>query len=108
MIKLDSLQGLRGIAASLVVAFHAVNSLKNAGWVPEYTSGFAIRGMAGVDIFFVISGFVMVLTTAHTIPLPELVPLAEIDKMPPGEPEPPVVALWANGVVLNRPPLNLY
>jgi len=65
MTKLDSLQGLRGIAASLVVAFHAVNSLKNAGWVPEYTSGFAIRGMAGVDIFFVISGFVMVLTTAN-------------------------------------------
>ncbi|BCQ29480.1 acyltransferase family protein (plasmid) [Caballeronia sp. NK8] len=65
MTKLDSLQGLRGIAAGLVVAFHSVASLKMSGWAPEYTSGFAVWGMAGVDIFFVISGFVMVLTTAN-------------------------------------------
>lgn len=53
---------LRGAAATLVVAHH----------VPQYLAGrtsFPVarfeHGAAGVDIFFVISGFVMYCTTAH-------------------------------------------
>ena len=35
-----------------------------------------------------------VLTDAHKIPLPALVPFAESERMPPGCPEPPIVTLW--------------
>lgn len=54
-----SVQGLRGLAALMVVAFHAIEMWDQRlavapGW--RWTNG-----SAGVDIFFVISGFVMVI-----------------------------------------------
>jgi len=55
---IHTIQYLRAIAALMVVWHHARNML------PElkiyFTSGF---GASGVDVFFVISGFIMVLTT---------------------------------------------
>lgn len=48
-----SIQYLRGLAAILVVVFHASNNAYQFG-------------MAGVDIFFVISGFIMWTTTVGT------------------------------------------
>lgn len=54
--RLVSIQGVRGAAASLVVFSHAVSQ---AGWaVPINLAGV---GHIGVDLFFVISGLVMVL-----------------------------------------------
>ncbi|QNK08300.1 acyltransferase family protein [Enterobacter sp. JUb54] len=52
-----SVQQLRGIAVLLVVLFHMTTKLRDNG-IWEY--GFSI-GMSGVDIFFVISGFIMML-----------------------------------------------
>lgn len=62
-LKLDSIQVARGVAALAVVGFHMLATQ------PKYFSGTDVLpgglafGMSGVDLFFVISGFVMVLTT---------------------------------------------
>lgn len=54
-----SIQYLRGIAALLVVWHHATNQI--TGMSEFLPSDF---GVSGVDLFFVISGFIMVVTTA--------------------------------------------
>lgn len=56
--KLNSIQALRGLAALLVVFFHV------AGGMEEYYGQYIVSqlfscGFIGVDIFFVISGFIM-------------------------------------------------
>jgi exopolysaccharide production protein ExoZ len=56
---LFNVQALRALAAWLVVAVHLEALLARAG-VPMGTTAF---GNAGVDLFFVISGFIMVYTT---------------------------------------------
>ena len=51
----NSIQYLRGIAAILVVIFHLAPPLEQMGYGGQWPVGLS----AGVDIFFVISGFVM-------------------------------------------------
>ncbi|MDH8644554.1 acyltransferase family protein, partial [Klebsiella pneumoniae] len=59
MPKILSIQYLRAAAALMVVFFHA------DGMAEEYLNfGGLPFGAAGVDIFFVISGFIMWITTA--------------------------------------------
>lgn len=62
-LTINSIQALRGIAALLVVTTHVETALRENGktgipWVSHFPglSGF---GGVGVDIFFVISGFIM-------------------------------------------------
>ena len=67
-MKLQSVQALRGIAALLVVVYHAraleLEALVQAGSSePALIGGFFASGFAGVDLFFVISGFIMVWVT---------------------------------------------
>lgn len=52
MQKFQSIQVLRGLAACSVVAMHSV-------FVAHHGDNFAGFGAAGVDLFFVISGFIM-------------------------------------------------
>ncbi|WP_165459004.1 acyltransferase family protein [Raoultella ornithinolytica] len=52
-----SIQQLRGIAVLLVVLFHMTTKLRDNGF---WDYSFSI-GMSGVDIFFTISGFIMML-----------------------------------------------
>ena len=75
-MKLQSIQALRGLAALLVLIFHihelevlaiADNSLTERAWV----GGLFTNGYAGVDLFFVISGFIMVFVTRNTLPGPK-------------------------------------
>ncbi|MEN3257850.1 acyltransferase [Sodalis endosymbiont of Spalangia cameroni] len=64
--KLDSLQALRGVAALLVLFFHYRFYLRDNDEI--HTSVWDIilgKGIIGVDIFFVISGFIMVYTTHY-------------------------------------------
>jgi len=58
--EVRSIQYLRGVAAFGVLAFHAAD---RAGWV------FGV-GAAGVDVFFVISGFIMWVVTCRRPPSP--------------------------------------
>lgn len=64
--KLPWVQVLRGIAASLVVFYHYAASVRAAGvnrsWISA--SGLGEMMQCGVDIFFVLSGFIMVYTTS--------------------------------------------
>jgi len=59
--KLAWLQALRGVAALMVVFLHDREALKVAGLDGAFEAMFPL-GM-GVDLFFLISGFIMVLTT---------------------------------------------
>lgn len=63
--KLDGIQTLRGIAAVVVAVFH-FSVLERAFYGPDLLlPSFAGYGRAGVDLFFVISGFIMVLVTGN-------------------------------------------
>jgi peptidoglycan/LPS O-acetylase OafA/YrhL len=59
------LDGLRGIAAMMVVLFHLHDNLRPAvqSWFPPALSTLFLNGNLGVDIFFVLSGFVI----AHSV-----------------------------------------
>lgn len=57
---IDNIQTLRAIAAILVVAFHSVISAKIYNLSTDLFFNVDIWGAAGVDIFFIISGFIMV------------------------------------------------
>ncbi|HPE48613.1 MAG TPA: acyltransferase [Hyphomonas sp.] len=69
-MKLRSIQALRGLAALLVVLYHTrslegkgieANGLTEQTWA----GGVFTNGYAGVDLFFVISGFIMVYVTQN-------------------------------------------
>lgn len=58
-LKLDSIQYLRAVAASAVVLSHSANTLRgHEGHLIDFD-----YGAYGVDIFFVVSGFIMFYTT---------------------------------------------
>lgn len=71
--RLLSVQALRGFAAILVLFLHCA-ALQRDGLAPERTAeaallkGFWDQGYAGVDLFFVISGFIMVYVTQNHVP----------------------------------------
>jgi exopolysaccharide production protein ExoZ len=56
-----SIQILRALAALLVVFHHARYQISE--FEDYFADGFWLFGQAGVDIFFVISGFIMWVTT---------------------------------------------
>jgi exopolysaccharide production protein ExoZ len=59
--QLNTIQGLRAVAAAAVVLHHDLAVLiQKAGYAME----FSVLGASGVDLFFVISGFVMIYTHA--------------------------------------------
>lgn len=77
-LRLSSIQVLRGVAALLVVLYHLCELQRLALLAPgapaQFVEDAALlagpwrRGFAGVDLFFVISGFIMVYITAGLAP----------------------------------------
>jgi exopolysaccharide production protein ExoZ len=67
--ELVGIQVLRALAAMMVVFHHALEQSNGAAneFSPDWLTTF---GAAGVDIFFVISGFIMMYTTFDTRPIP--------------------------------------
>ena len=63
MNKLLSIQALRGIAVLGVVAFHSLSIEQKYSGGDFLLPDFLSLGQSGVDLFFVISGFVMVTVT---------------------------------------------
>ena len=63
-MKLQSIQILRGIAAWMIVFYHFI---KHFHYPTENTGLFSFFGQLGIDMFFVISGFIMafILSTNH-------------------------------------------
>ncbi len=62
--KLEWVQALRGIAALMVVATHARYYLDGTPW-QSFAERYVKAGAQGVDLFFLVSGFIMVYTTAR-------------------------------------------
>ncbi len=67
--QLSNIQVLRGIAAVMVLVYHIGNELSDHGFPVSVPEGVGV-GSAGVDIFFVISGFIMVHSTAAAFAKP--------------------------------------
>ena len=66
--RIDSLDGLRGAAAVVVVAFHALDYVKMSpsllsSWLIS-PLGVVVNGPGAVHLFFVLSGYVLALTLA--------------------------------------------
>ena len=57
--EIGTLTGLRGVAAAIVMLFHFVNV---DPYFQRFLPNLVKRGYLGVDLFFVLSGFVMALT----------------------------------------------
>ena len=57
VLRLDALTGIRGIAAWLVVFYHIRHSMQLL--VPQEIIGWFAKGYLAVDLFFVLSGFVL-------------------------------------------------
>ncbi|WP_427913123.1 acyltransferase family protein [Ramlibacter sp. MMS24-I3-19] len=70
MQRLLSLEMLRGIAALLVVMFHAQSIFGTRTETVPFFGAFA-NGDKGVDLFFVLSGFIITHTHAHDIGRPD-------------------------------------
>jgi exopolysaccharide production protein ExoZ len=69
--KLGFLQILRGLAALLVVADHALYYAADKAPLPAWQENLAWSlGTLGVDIFFVISGFIMIYTSSDLFGVP--------------------------------------
>lgn len=62
-VQVDALTGLRGIAAWLVVFYHVRESF--APSLPAAVTAVFAKGYLAVDLFFVLSGFVLWMTWGH-------------------------------------------
>ncbi|MBO9659299.1 MAG: acyltransferase, partial [Chitinophagaceae bacterium] len=63
------IQVLRGIASFMVVLFHATENFR-LNFDSEFLSGFFSFGAAGVDLFFVLSGFIITYTSGSLVGRP--------------------------------------
>ena len=65
---LDNIQILRFFALSNVLLFHITEYSKSYNYKPQFFSFFEGWGQNGVDIFFVITGFVLYISNKNDLP----------------------------------------
>ena len=65
-MKLANLEIIRFNAALLVVAFHSISVLEGRGYNIGFLEDVYFVGQAGVDLFFVVSGFVIYLSLSNS------------------------------------------
>jgi peptidoglycan/LPS O-acetylase OafA/YrhL len=70
--RVHSIDGLRGVAALVVVLYHLNSAISRTaeGWLWAPIDWVARNGFLGVDIFFVISGYVIALSVSKGAPTP--------------------------------------
>lgn len=56
---LPVLDGIRGLAVSMVLVFHFVGQMGPTNWIERAIVGVTKYGLLGVDLFFVLSGFLI-------------------------------------------------
>lgn len=56
---LPALDGIRGLAVMMVLVFHFVGQMLPTNWVERAIVGVTKYGLLGVDLFFVLSGFLI-------------------------------------------------
>ncbi|MFO0805244.1 MAG: acyltransferase [Gemmataceae bacterium] len=67
MNRLNSIQALRGLASVMVVLFHLHEMVAAFGYRSPGLSFFRWFGFAGVDLFFVISGFIITYSNRNSL-----------------------------------------
>lgn len=67
--QIFALTGLRGLAAWLVVLFHVRVTI--ASWAPAWVLSIADKGYLAVDLFFILSGFVIWMNYSATMRAPQ-------------------------------------
>lgn len=72
--KLQGIEAARGVAASLVVVYHAARHLERNGSGLPWALGIEKFGHAGVDFFFVLSGFIILFAHWKDIGSPAALP----------------------------------
>lgn len=74
--RVAEIDGLRGIAALWVVLYHLWGAIerRDVEWVMGTVSGFFHAGLLGVDIFFVLSGFVITHSVVNMRITPTFIP----------------------------------
>ncbi|WP_291689340.1 acyltransferase [Bradyrhizobium sp.] len=56
---LPALDGVRGLAVTMVLVFHFVGQMLPTNWIERAIVGVTKYGLLGVDLFFVLSGFLI-------------------------------------------------
>lgn len=65
--RLPGIEAGRGVAACMVVVYHASRHLERTGFGLPFAFGLERAGHAGVDFFFVLSGFIILFAHRHQI-----------------------------------------
>lgn len=83
MRNITNLQVIRGFAATAVVLLHATGTATDYGFATPLTAALGGWGASGVDIFFVLSGFIMIYSQIDKSPTPMAFMLGRVHRIVP-------------------------